>query len=86
MTATISNAQFINDACTYTKQFWTAYEALKSMQDQWNALDYGSTLMDGSNSNGTVTAASVGAVLFDSMNAITTVMATGVATNLAKLL
>lgn len=94
MTATINNQSYITQARKLTSQFWSAYIALIGMQAQWNALDYGSTLMDGDDSgnvlagsaNEEVTAAEVGAVIFDSMNAIKTTLDSGVATNLAKLL
>lgn len=86
MTATIDNQNYINQARQQTQLLWNAYLALKGMQDQWNALSYGTTLMDGSGPNAGITAAAVGSVVFDSVNAITTVFATGVATDLAELL
>lgn len=85
MTATINNQDFITATRNLTTQFWNAYTGLISMQTQWNALSYGTTLMDGTGTNSGVTAAEVGSVLFDSMNAITTVFNTGVATDLAEV-
>ncbi len=78
---TISNPVFIQQARLKTKAFWEAYQDLKDMQEQWNALDYGNNL-----ENGVVLAADVGAVIFGTMDAVKTLLATGHATNLAKLL
>lgn len=86
MTATINNQTYITDAKRHVKALWNAYENLKAMQDQWNALDYGNTLMNGSGINDGISAASVGACVFDTTNAISTLFASGHATNLAKLL
>lgn len=86
MTATIQNDPFITTARTQVQLFWQAYLNLLGMQAQWNALNYGTTLMDGQGSNAGVTAAAVGSAVFDSMNAIQTVLTQGYATDLAKLL
>lgn len=68
------------------KQLWVALNALVAEQRQWNALDYGSTLLPGEGTNEGLVAADVGAVVFDTANAIAALLATGHATNMAKLL
>lgn len=86
MTATVNNQKYIADIIRNTRQFWTAYEFLKAQQDQWNAGDYLNKLIDGDASNNNVTTAAVGAVVFDTMNAIATLLSQGYATNITKLL
>lgn len=86
MTATIDNQSFILDARRLTTEFLNSYTQLLAMQGQWNALNYGTTLMDGSGVNTGVTAAMVGAGIFAGMNAITTALGGGVATNLYQLM
>ncbi len=65
---------------------WNGINALVGLQHEWNALDYGNTLAEGSGLNTGITRQAVGAVVFDSANALMTVLNTGVATNMAKLL
>ena len=70
-----------------TRDLWSAWLDLKAMQEEWNALDYGTTLADFVGENEGLTAQQVGAVVFDTANAIDTlVMDIGHATNMAKLL
>ena len=87
MAATIQNDDYIAEACRNAKAFWDSYHKLRNMQDQWNALDYGNTLKDGASTlvDG-ITAAEVGAVVFDAMNAVKTVLDAGNATNISRLL
>jgi hypothetical protein len=68
------------------KAIWDGINNLVALQREWNALDYGNTLGDGEGENGGVTAAEVGAVTFDTANAFVTVLGSGHATNMAKLL
>ena len=56
------------------------------MQREYNALDYGNTLPDGSGENEGISKAEVGAVIFDTANALVALLDTGHATNMAKLL
>ena len=66
---------------------WQAMHDLLTMQDEWNALDYGNTLDDGTGNNAGITKSMVGAAVFDTANEIKTrILQTGHATNLAKLL
>lgn len=78
--------QYISEVRANAKALWTAWEALKEAQREWNALDYGNTLADGTGSNAGITKAMVGAVAFATADAIETVMNAGNATNVAKLL
>ncbi len=77
---------FISNARTVNKQIWDGINALVAMQREWNALDYGNTLEDGAGSNDGYTADEVGAVVFDTANAMVAVLAAGHATNMSKLL
>ncbi len=65
---------------------WDALNDLMALQREWNALDYGNTLEPGAGSNAGLTATEVGAVVFDTANAMQAVLAAGHATNMAKLL
>jgi hypothetical protein len=79
-------ADFITEVRALNKQIWDGIHGLKARQSEWNALDYSSTLDDGSGENEGITKAEVGAVLFDSTDAMVTLLGQGHATNLAKLL
>ena len=68
------------------KQLWDALNNLVALQREYNALDYGNTLEDGEGDNTGITKAEVGAVVFDTANALAAVLAAGHATNMAKLL
>ncbi len=77
---------YISTVRAYNKAIWDGINGLVALQREWNALDYGSTLLDGSGANVGLTKTEVGAVAFDSANALVTVLNTGVATNMATLL
>lgn len=77
---------FITLARQHNKSIWDGINALVAMHREWNALDYGSALDDGQGSNSEYSAAEVGAVVFDTANALVAVLAAGHATNMAKLL
>ena len=68
------------------KQLWDALNNLVALQREYNALDYGTTLADGEGDNTGITKAEVGAVVFDTANALAAVLAAGHSTNMAKLL
>lgn len=75
--------EFVADARRYSRMVWEGLAALKTLQREWNALDYGTTLpteIDG------ILRAEVGAVVFATADAIEIVLAAGNATNMAKLL
>lgn len=78
---------YITLARQLNRQVWEGINGLVALQREWNALDYGNTLDDGDGDNTGVTAAEVGAVVFDTANAmVTDVLSEGHATNMAKLL
>lgn len=79
-------SDFITLARNHNKAIWDGINALVAMQREWNAMDYGNTLPDGDGANADYTADEVGAVVFDTANAMVAVLATGHATNMAKLL
>lgn len=77
---------FISEAKAANRQVWDGINALVALQREWNALDYGNTLDPGAGENEGLTAVEVGAVVFDSANALVTTLNAGHATNMAKLL
>lgn len=79
-------SDYITIARNYNRQVWDGLNALKALQLEWNALDYGTTLANGDGANAGITAAEVGAVVFDTVNALEAVLSAGSATNMAKLL
>jgi len=84
---TARQSDFISTARDKARQLWEAIYDLKTMQAEWNALDYANTLLAFEGSNSELDAADIGAVVFGTTDAILTdVLAVGHATNLAKLL
>lgn len=77
---------FITNARREAQKFYDSYHSLKKMQTQWNALAYGDALPAGAGENTGITKTEVGAVVFDTVDAVTTLLGQGHATNLAKLL
>jgi hypothetical protein len=78
---------YISEVRALNKQVWDGLNALKAKQSEWNALDYGSQFEKGGNGpNDGISGADVGAVVFATTDALLTVLATGHATNMAKLL
>ncbi len=71
---------------TANRQIWDALNTLVSAQREWNALDYGNTLAAGEGDNEGISKTMVGAVTFDTANALVTTLNAGHATNMAKLL
>lgn len=78
--------EYIRIVRQYNRQIWESLNELVGLQREYNALDYGSTLENGIEDNAGVTGAAVGAVVFDTANALVAVLAAGHATNMAKLL
>ena len=68
------------------KAIWDGINALVAMQREWNAMDFGTTLDDGEGANAGLTKTDIGAVVFDTANAMVAVLAAGHATNMARLL
>lgn len=77
---------FYTLARQHNTAIWDAINALVGLQREWNALDYGNTLDDGAGANEGLTKTEVGAVVFDTANALVAVLNAGHATNMAKLL
>lgn len=75
--------EFVTDARRYSRMIWEGVNALAALQREWNALDYGTTMPV---EVGGVARADVGAVVFATTDAIEDLLATGHATNMAKLL
>lgn len=75
-------AEYISDVKAANTAIWEGINQLVALQREWVALDYGNTL----DASGGVTAADVGAVVFDTANALVAVLNAGHATNMAKLL
>lgn len=79
-------ADFISKTRAANRKVWEGINELVSLQREWNALDYGNTLDPGTGENEGITNVEVGAVVFDSANALVTTLNAGHATNMAKLL
>lgn len=77
---------FITEARASARKVWEGVNELKTLQTEWNALDYGTTLDDGEGDNSEITASEVGAAVFATADALLITFADGHATNLAKLL
>lgn len=77
---------FVTRARQNARQLLEACENLLAMHDEWNALDYGNTLSSTPGafvgSNAGLTKNMIGAAVFDTPNALTTLFAQGHATNL----
>ncbi len=81
--------QYIGEARQYARQIFNGILALRSLQAEWNALDYGNTLLDGTGTADGITADEVGAAVFatgDYLYAAVTGANGGHGTNLAALL
>lgn len=79
-------SDFITEAREANREIWDGINKLVALQREWNALDYGNTLADGVDGNAGYTAAEVGAVVFDTANAMVAVLGAGHATNMGNLL
>ena len=79
-------ADYITAARAANRKVWDGINVLKALQREYNALDYGNTLPDGSGENEGISKAEVGAVIFDTANALVALLDTGHATNMSKLL
>jgi hypothetical protein len=77
---------FITQARQHATALWYAIYALQTLQAEWNAKAYGDTLPDGVGANEGYTKTEVGAVVFDTTNAILTIFGQGHGTNVAKLI
>ena len=79
---------FINRARAAATSLWNAQQELLELQKSWNALDYGNTIVtpdDFTGDNEGLTGAQIGAVVFDTANAVQVVLDAGHATNVARI-
>ena len=83
---TARDLEYYDRARAAAKQLWQAINDLQELQRQWNSLDYSNALIPGEGTHDGLTKAEVGAVVFDTANAMKAVLDAGHATNLAKLL
>lgn len=83
---TSRDSDYITNVRASAAAVFNGINTLLAAQEQWNALDYASTLPDGVGANAGVTKTQVGSVIFDTANALKTVLDAGNATNLANLL
>lgn len=81
-----STPDYMTQVRIANQRIWEGINALKAAQREYNALDYGTTLPDGTGQNAGITKVMIGAVVFDTANAMSTLLDTGHATNMAKLL
>lgn len=79
---TQSHVTYIQNIKYQVKMLWTAIDALQDAQRQWNAGNYGVTL----ETDGSITKEDVGAVVFDTADALDALLDGGHAGNLVKLL
>jgi hypothetical protein len=81
-------SDFISEAREAARDLWNAQQKFIGLQAEWNGQDYGNTITaeDFSGSNEGLTTANIGAVVFDTANAVQAVMAAGHATNVTNLL
>lgn len=77
---------YITEARQHARELWNAIYALQALQGEWNSLAYGDNLEDGEGENADYTADEVGSVVFDTTNALVTLLGQGHGTNIAKLL
>jgi hypothetical protein len=78
--------KFYSEARQATTQLAAAHQKLVALQSQWNNLDYGNTLEPGDGIHFGLTGVEIGAVVFDTANAVTAVMTAGHGTNVSRLL
>lgn len=79
-------SDYITSVREANRDLWNSINTLVAFQREWTALDYGNTLSEGTGDNAGLTAAEIGAVVFDTANAMVALLNTGHATNMAKLL
>lgn len=77
---------YISTVREFNRQIWIGINGLKAMQREWNALDYGSNLDNGTGDNAGISGSDVGAVVFATTDALIVVLDAGSATNMARLL
>lgn len=81
-------SDYISNVRQKTRVLWDAYLDLLAAQNEWNAQDYSNNLDVGdfTGENEGLTAGNIGAVVFDTANAIKASMDAGHATNVTNIL
>jgi len=82
----VRHQAYITEARQASQKVWDGINALKGLQNEWNALDYGNTLVNGIDQNAGYTSAQVGSATFATADALQVVLDAGHGTNLASLL
>jgi hypothetical protein len=77
---------FITEVRASARKMWESHNELLALQREYSAMDFANELPDGEGDNADVTAAEISAVVVNTANAVTTMLGTGHATNLAKVL
>lgn len=77
---------YISEARAVAKSIWEAKAKLDQLKAEWVALDYANDLADGTDANAGYTAQDVSAVVNTTNAALDSLLSSGHATNLAKLL
>lgn len=77
---------FITEARASARKMWEAHNELLALQREYTAMDFANNLPDGEGENADITAAEISAVVINTANAMTTMLGTGHATNIAKVL
>lgn len=85
MTA-LSEQEYYTKARVHVRQIWESLIALEGMGKTWNALDFGTTLDDGTDINLGLTKTEMGAAVITTTAALRAVFDSGHATNFAQLL
>jgi hypothetical protein len=80
------HTDYVTEVRKNTKALWNSLQALKGLQAEWTAQDYGSTMTDPIPGHEGYTNVMVGAVLFATTDAIDDLLNTGHATNVTALL
>jgi hypothetical protein len=78
--------QFVLETQYAAKQLWLAIHKLESLQAEWTARDFTNTLQSGITLPKHPAVADLGAVVYDTCNALKAVLNAGHATNVAKVL
>lgn len=79
-------SDYVTEVRQANREVWEGILKLLSLQKEWNALDYSQELNDFVGENAHLNATQVGAVVFDTANALETLLQSGHATNMATLL
>lgn len=79
-------SDYMTKARAAARKVWEGVVELKSLQAEWQAQDYGSTLSEGVGANEGITGTMIGAAVFATGDALESLMASGHATNLTDVI